>query len=162
MDQTPAIPELGPGHFDFTNPDRLFPATVAESRLHLWNPGDPVAHLGTRILIGVATWSGYDMRLLDVIDEALEKTNGNTPLVEVFNAGSLTSQEAFQDYIPGIGEVVQVPVVGIWHDGRIVERASGYAARDLVARMSGSSSDGVVQDIDAWRRHRYESQFQRH
>jgi hypothetical protein len=150
MDQTPPIPGKGPGHFDFSNPDRLFPAVVGESPFRLWKPGDPIARQGTRILIGVATWSGYDMQLLDMLEEALSRAK-DAPLVEVFNAGILTSAEAFEDYIPGLPPPMQMPVVGVWQDGVLTERAEGYFARDLVARMFGSSSDAVVAALDqAW------------
>lgn len=144
MEQTP---ELGPGRFDFENPDRLFPATVAESRLHLWKPGDPVLGDGMRILIGAATWSGYDMHLLDVIDEALGRMNGNVPRVDVFNAGVLTSLDDFADYIPGLGEIGQLPVAGIWRDGRLTDKASGYFACKLVAPVVGSTADEIVAFI---------------
>lgn len=144
MDQTP---ELGPGRFDFHQPDRLFPAAVAESQLHLWQPGDPIPDRGTWILIGTATWSGYDMHLLDVIDDALSRANGDAPRVDVFNGGVLTSQEAFTDYIPGLGEIGQLPVAGVWRDGRLTEKASGYFACQLVAPMFGSSADGIVNFI---------------
>jgi hypothetical protein len=147
LDLNKHTPKIADGVFDFSARELLFPATVAASRLRLWAPGNPIPDKGTRILLGTATWSGYDMHLLDVIDEALRKMNGKAPLVEVFNAGILTSQDAFEHYIPGIGEVLQMPVVGVWHDGRLVERASGYAARDLAARMFGFSSDQIVDFI---------------
>jgi hypothetical protein len=147
LDLNEHTPKIADGVFDFSARELLFPATVAASRLRLWSPGDPIPDTGTRILIGTATWSGYDMRLLDVIDEALGHMNGRAPVVEVFNAGSLTRQEAFDDYIPSIGEVLQMPVVGVWQDGRLVEQASGYAARELVARMFGSTSDEIVEFI---------------
>jgi hypothetical protein len=147
LDLKDQVPELGPGRFDFQNPDRLFPAAVAESRLHLWKPGDPIADRGTRILVGAATWSGYDMHLLDVIDEALGRMNSNAPRVDVFNAGALTSQEAFADYIPELGEIGQLPVAGIWRDGRLTEKAFGYFASKLVAPIFGTTAEEIVKFI---------------
>jgi hypothetical protein len=147
MHQTPPIPEKGPGCFDFSNPDRLFPAAVGESPFRLWKPGDPIARQGTRILIGVATWSGYDMQLLDMLEEALSRAT-DVPLVEVFNAGILTSMDEFYKYILEVPDVFHTPAVGVWRDGVLTERAAGYAARDLVARMFGFSSDAVVAAVD--------------
>src|SRR5947209_2157627 len=111
---------LATGVWDFAEPDERFPAAVADSRLRLWSLGDPIPERGTRLLIGAATWSGYDMRLLDVIDDALARLGDGAPRVDVFNAGILTSQEEIQRYVPGIGPVLQMPVVGVWRDGRLV------------------------------------------
>jgi|SRR4051812_24058167 hypothetical protein len=146
IDQTPPIPGQGPGHFDFSNPDRLFPAAVSESRLRLWKPGDPIPARGLRLLFGTATWSGYDMHLLDVIDQALAEKAHDAPTVEVFNAGNLTSVEDFEKYIPGL-EAHHTPVLGIWQDGRLVERQYGYHAGDRLARMFGTSADAIVEFV---------------
>src|SRR5438270_606566 len=139
LDLNEFVPRYPDGAPDFSARELGFPATIAASQLRLWKPGDPIPNRGTRILIGAAVWSRYDMLLLDLIDTALE--NGDGPHVDVFNAGILTSQDAIQDYISGIGEVLQVPAAGVWREGVLVERASGFAGRDLIARMFGSSSD---------------------
>jgi hypothetical protein len=140
-------PKVSDGMPDFAARELRFPATVAASRLRLWEPGDPIPNRGTRVLVGAAVWSRYDMLLLDLIDEALRNWNAGAPHVDVFNAGILTSQKAIEDYIPGIGEVLQMPAVGLWHDGRLVKSASGYEGRDLVAQMFGSSSDEIVDQV---------------
>ena len=146
IDQTPPIPGRGPGHFDFSNPDRLFPAVVAESHLRLWKPGDPIPAHGLRLLFGTATWSGYDMHLLDVIDKTLSEQGGDAPIVEVFNAGNLTTVEEFEKYIPGL-EAHHTPVLGIWQGGRLIERQFGYHAADRLARMFGTSADEIVDYV---------------
>jgi hypothetical protein len=127
--------------------DRLLPAFVKNSPFQFWQPGDPVPQRGVFVLLGVATWSGYDMQLLDILEEAMA-TPGDYPTVAVFNAGILTSMEAFYDYIPGVPDVFHTPAVGVWHDGVLTENAEGYLARDLVARMFGSTSDAVVAALD--------------
>jgi hypothetical protein len=95
------------------------------------------------VLLGVATWSGYDMQLLDTLHDAMSRP-GDYPSVALFNAGILTSMDEFYKYIPGVPFVFHTPAVGIWRDGVLTERAEGYAGRDLVARMFGSSSDAIV------------------
>jgi hypothetical protein len=95
------------------------------------------------MLFGTATWSGYDMHLLDVIDQALADRGGDLPMVEVFNAGILTTIDDFEKYIPGL-EAHHTPVLGIWEDGRLVERQFGYHAGDRIARMFGTTADEVV------------------
>jgi hypothetical protein len=133
------------------DPGHAFEVAVAHSRLRLWKPSDPIADRGIRVLVGTATWSGYDMRLLDVIDEALARMGTDAPLIEVFDASYLPSQEAYRDYIPGLPMVFHTPVAGVWHDGVLRERAEGYDARELVARMFGSSSDEIVEFVRRFR-----------
>ena len=44
-----------------------FPECVKNSEMHLWQPGQPIAAHGRRLLIGVATYSVYDLKLLDLV-----------------------------------------------------------------------------------------------
>jgi hypothetical protein len=127
--------------------DRLLPSFIQDGPFRLWEPGDPIPQRGVFALLGVATWSGYDMQLLDALQEAMSRP-GNYPDVALFNAGILTSMDEFYKYIPEVPEVFHTPAVGVWRDGVLTERAEGYAARDLVARMFGSSSDAVVAAVD--------------
>ena len=87
------------------------------------------------------------MQLLDTLQEVTAHKH-QYPAVAVFNAGNLTSQEAIAEHIPGIGLVLQMPVAGVWRDGVLTQRAEGYVARDLVARMFGTSSDAVVEALN--------------
>src|SRR5438045_3293522 len=83
--------------------DRQFPATVAEGPFRLWRPGDAVSSAGVRVLVGIATWSGYDMRLLDLIAEGLGGAAGT--VVEVFNTSDCRQHADFKKYIPDMGNV---------------------------------------------------------
>ncbi|HJT76734.1 MAG TPA: hypothetical protein VJ739_05985 [Gemmataceae bacterium] len=121
--------------------EREFPAAVAGSSLRLWRPGDPLSDHGTRILIGIATWSGYDMRLLDVVEEGMAR--GSAPAVAVFNTSDCRTQDDFNKYVPGLGAVYQTPVVGIWQDGRLEWSGQGAEARERVARLFGSGPDEI-------------------
>ncbi len=136
---------------DPTWADRQLPDLVAASPFRPWKPDDPIPQHGVRVLIGVATWSGYDMRLLDVIAETIARDPGKAPTVEVFNTAACKQHSDFREYIPKLGDVLQVPVVGVWRDGRLEKWGEGYAARDLAARMFGSSSDEVVAYVTNWR-----------
>ena len=128
-------------------PDRLLPTYLRDAPFRLWTLGDRIPNKGVFILLGVATWSGYDMQLLDTLQERMDVKRDH-PTIGIFNAGILTSQDAIQEYVPGAPFVFHTPVVGVWRDGVLTERAEGYAARDLVARMFGSSSDAVVAALD--------------
>src|SRR5438270_3756832 len=83
----------------------LFPRAVAQSpRLKLWGRDDPVPATGRFLLIGVATWSGYDMRLLDVV----EQSPGGPDVIGVFDTAECKSDADFEARIPGIGDVYAV------------------------------------------------------
>src|SRR4051812_43725383 len=67
----------------------LFPGFVERSpKLHL-RTGQPIPTNGSWLLLGVATWSGYDMNLLDLIEEVPD----NGVRVEVFDVDSITTKE---------------------------------------------------------------------
>lgn len=130
--------------------DRQFPAFVASSPFRLWRPGDPIATRDNRYLIGVATWSGYDMRLLDVLAEALAAHPNDPPVVEVFNTADCRHEQDFDRYIPGIGVVSHTPVVGFWHNGELAASAQGHAAREFIAGMFDLRSAEIVASVQDW------------
>jgi hypothetical protein len=130
--------------------DRQFAALVEASPFRLWRPGDPIPPHGVRILIGVATWSGYDMRLLDVIAEALAHGSAGGSVIEIFNTADCRQLPDFRQYVPRLRQVSHTPVVGVWRDGQLVESKEGYEARDLVARMFGSGSAEIVEYVQDW------------
>ena len=120
------------GSFPTDRRRELFPGFVERSpALHLWSPGQPIADRGPRLLIGVATWSGYDLNLLDLIEE--EPTGAVR--VDVFDIGTCTDFAAIQEYIPGLESPMQTPFVGYWVDGRLVECETGHAGRELINRV---------------------------
>lgn len=122
----------------------LFPGFVERSpKLHLWSTDQPTPAHGPRLLIGVATWSGYDLNLLDLIEEAPD----NGVRVDVFDVDSLASPDELARAVPGIPNL-QTPFVGFWIDGKLVESASGFEARKLVARVCGLDLAEVEQRMN--------------
>jgi hypothetical protein len=110
----------------------FFPQLVERSRkLHLWSPGQPTSQTGQRILIGIATWSGYDLALLDLIEDAF-----TAPIrIDVFDTTVCRTEADLEGYIPGLDSGPQTPFVGLWENGRLVETAAGSSGRQLVARV---------------------------
>jgi hypothetical protein len=105
--------------------------------------------IGRRLVIGVAVWSNYDLRLLDLVNEAV--TAGKQPdlHVAVFNIDELSSPAELQRIFPGIGEVFQTPAVGYWEAGQLKETASGFAGRQLVGRLLGFDPKLVLEQSAA-------------
>lgn len=117
-----------PGQIYADDRSAVFPEVVSHSpRLRLWDKNAGVPSSGRFLLVGVATWSGYDMKLLDV----LESTPGGPEVIGVFDTADCRSNEDFEARIPGIGTVFQTPVVGLWENGHLVASASGHAARKI-------------------------------
>ena len=106
----------------------LLPAAVASTRMSMWSPGEAFAMNGARVLIGVAVYSLYDLDLLDV----LESNSLGHDSVQVFNVNSCATMSDFEQYVPGIGNVFQTPVVGFWQDGQLTHRDTGASARDWI------------------------------
>jgi hypothetical protein len=130
---------------DPQNDESAFAERLHESPFHLWKPGDPIPDRGTRMLLGLATWSGYDMHLLDVISESMmRETPTSVSRVDVFDTAQCNEAADFRKYIPKLRHVTHTPVVGIWRDGHLHEAKEGYAARDLAAGLFGSSSAEIV------------------
>ena len=132
--------------------DQRFPELVASSSFHLWRPGDPIIFKdNVRLLVGVATWSGYDMRLLDVIAEAIRRKSVVPPVVDVFNTVGCQRAEDFARYIPGLHEISQTPVAGFfWQEEQFSTSYQGHAARQTVAKIFGSTSAEIVAFVEDW------------
>jgi hypothetical protein len=135
---------------DPTWADRQFPDLVASSPFHLWRPGDPIPEQGVRHLIGVATWSGYDMRLLDVIAEAIRLNALNLPAIDVFNTADCQSAEDFARYIPGLNEVSHTPVWGFWRDGQLYSFVQGHSAREGLAKFFDTTASEIIAFVQDW------------
>ena len=95
----------------------------------------PAPKSGVFLLIGAATWSGYDMDLLDRIEDTLRFVKPKNLTLGAFDFDECDSHEAFEKRIPGIGDVLQSPVVGLWVDGKLVQSATGFEARQLAERI---------------------------
>jgi hypothetical protein len=130
---------------DHFPPDRrgeLFPGVLAQSqRLHSWVAGQPIRPAGRYLLIGVVTWSGYDMKLLDRIETATDALSTTALRIDVFDADALGSIAAIERLIPGVNVRAQTPFVGYWVDGVLTEVAAGAWGRRLVAKVCGLDPD---------------------
>jgi hypothetical protein len=116
-------------------PDRrgeFFPDTVDRSRqLRLHKCGEPIPTTGAYLLIGVATWSDYDMKLLDLIDN-LPRSGVR---IELFDSDQFKSIAEIEALIPGINVMAQTPFVGYWVHGVLTEVAAGALGRRLIAKV---------------------------
>jgi hypothetical protein len=121
-----------PGQIYADDRSALFPNVVSRSpRLKLWPVSEPVPTTGTFLLIGVATWSGYDMKLLDV----LEHLPDGPDVIGVFDTDECRSADDFEKRIPGIGLPYQTPGVGLWQDGQPVASGWGHEGRKLICQI---------------------------
>jgi hypothetical protein len=108
-----------------------FPDAVTRSSLHLWKPGDPISTLKYRLIVGVATYSTYDLQLLDRIDD-YARSHIETLWIDVFSWLDCLSLEQIAQYVPGLAQVYHTPISGLWENGAFVKGESGKPARDLI------------------------------
>lgn len=121
-----------PGDIYADDRSEVFPDVVRDCpRFKLWDPTDAVPSRGTHLLVGTATWSGYDMKLLDLLAQAA----GGPAVIGVFDTNDCRSIEDFRRRIPGIELPYQTPVVGVWRDGRLEAAEWGYKGRQLAAQV---------------------------
>jgi len=106
-----------------------FSKRVQDSGMKLWEPGDSIQHRGKRFLIGVAEFSREDLELLDAL---FELSDGSQ--LDVFMLSKCKSQSDIERYVPDVGPVYQSPVVGIWEDGILVAKASGWQAKQILTK----------------------------
>ncbi|HET6575161.1 MAG TPA: hypothetical protein VFG68_16255 [Fimbriiglobus sp.] len=134
-----------PGQIYADDRSALFPDVVRQSpRLRLWCRDEPAPGVGRFLLVGVATWSGYDMKLLDLI----EQTPDGPEVVGVFDTAECKSDADFEARSPGIGTVYQMPAVGLWEDGKLVARGWGHEGRLIVFRACGIDPDQMRELLD--------------
>ncbi len=131
-----------PGKIHADERSALFPRVVESSPvLELWAAGRAIPTRGSFLLLGVATWSGYDMKLLEEIEAARPDSVG------VFDIDEAQSDD-FSDRIPGLVGVAQGPVAGLWKDGRLIEFGSGHDAREIAFRACHLNLDKIADRLD--------------
>jgi hypothetical protein len=111
-----------------------FASVAGKSHMKIWQPGETFPRNGVRLLIGVATYSVPELEMLDNLEAQLSRLRTGHEIVHLFNVLDCAKAEDFERYVPGIGKVYQTPVLGLWEDGVLKERAQGKAARDLVTQ----------------------------
>ena len=116
---------------------------LAKSNLHFWNLGDAIVSNGTRFLLGVVTWSLYDLRLLDALNLALSEGN-RTEHIDIFNLDSCQTKEEVLLFVPNLGKMIHPPVVGVWRDGQQVQQNWGAAGRDILVETFALDGKEIV------------------
>jgi len=109
---------------------------LIERRILVWHLGDSIPKASRRVLIGIVPWSAYDLRLLDSLTRACARADDSREQLEIFDVDAAGRASGGYDYlertIPGIGKIFQTPVVGVWENGILTQKASGAAGRDLI------------------------------
>ena len=100
--------------------------------IRLWHFGEPFSREGRRIFIGVATYSLPEMRALDALIDAASHASPINGAIDVFDTAECRNLEDLRQLVPGIGPSLHTPIVGVWEDGVLREKASGAEARKLL------------------------------
>ncbi len=121
----------------------VLPERVKASNFDWW-PTDAVPNgTGNRLLIGVAIWSGSDLTMLDLLENAVLRGKPASVPVGVFDIDQLLPAD-LERLLPGLGVVHHSPVVGFWERGELVEKACGFQAREIVSRLFGLDPKDMI------------------
>ncbi len=85
-------------------------------------------------MVGVATWSLYDLSLLDALDQFVTEEYCRVDRIDVFNLDRLERGD-FEQYLPGLGKVLGTPVAGHWENGILGDKGFGWQAIRLVSDL---------------------------
>lgn len=121
---------------------------LSATGLNTWHLGDPVLTAGQRVLIGIAAWSAYDLRLLDALSQVRPDKVGAQERIDILDIDAASRASGGWDYfehmIPGIGQVFHTPLVGIWENSTLTQKGSGAVGRDLIIDRYGLSRDQII------------------
>jgi hypothetical protein len=131
-------------HFPPDSRGQRFPDIVSSSRrFHLFVRGQSIPTSGRVLIVGVVTWSGYDMKLLDRIDSLPD----DDLHIEVFDSDTFRTASEVETLIPGINVYAQTPFVGYWVDGVLKDFAAGAFGRKLIANIIGVDPDELNRSV---------------
>jgi len=125
----------------------LFRSGVEGTALNWWAPGEPLPSEESFVLVGVVVWSGYDMNLLDLLNDAVVSTPDRELTAYVFDADLIRSEAEFEAIFPGLGLAHHTPMVGYWKGGALLETGCGYLGRQIVARLFGIDDSLVLKRV---------------
>jgi hypothetical protein len=103
---------------------RLFPSVVKTSHLEQRVPGGPVPCGGKYVILGVATYSRDDLRLLDDLEAAYPQWE-KTWKVAVFDVLECKDMAEMRRYLPPFVMVTQTPAVALWDGGKPTASQTG-------------------------------------
>jgi hypothetical protein len=115
---------------------RRFPSIVQKSHLGQRDPGDAIPSSGKYAIIGIATYSPDELRLLDEVETAYPRW-GTTSRVAVFDVMECKDMEDVKKHIPAFATVVQTPVVALWDGGKLVSAQTGLRMTREVLQDAG-------------------------
>ena len=111
-----------------------FPSIVKRSHLERRVVGDPVPCNGKYIIIGIASYSPRDLRLLDEVDAAYRLWK-DVAKVAVFDLMECRDRNDVERFLLNSADVKQTPVVEIWDGGQLMTFQTGLPRRTRFCRV---------------------------
>jgi len=131
-------PDLSIGKQQRLAIEQLREMVSQSATMNYFRLGDSIFVKGTRILLGVGGYFLADLRLLDALNDILSEISFPSIRVDVFEVQDVADLSDFkmsdyEKYIPGIGRF-DIPIVGVWEDGVLAQKAFGAAAREVLTQ----------------------------
>jgi hypothetical protein len=104
----------------------------------MWSSSVGPSPVGEYILVGVMMSCLYDLRLLDAVEDAMQRNPAYCPQVATVDWSDLrlTVLEPFGPIL-ALTDVYHSPVVCVWLDGKMTAMQTGYRGRDLICEKFG-------------------------
>jgi hypothetical protein len=109
---------------------RRFPELLHERGFSILLPHAFKNRSGSWLALGTATWSGYDLELLDRLAPFVGHMS-----IWVFDVADVPSKDHFVNFVPNLSRVFQTPVVGHWVNGELMFSGWGFEAREYVLTL---------------------------
>lgn len=119
-------------------PSDLFPEIVSQSGFSMWSLNVGPSPFGEYILVGVMMSCLYDLRLLDAMEDTMQRDPAYCPHVATVDWSDLrlTVLEPNGPKL-ALTDVYHSPVVCVWVDGKITAMQTGSHGRELICEKFG-------------------------
>jgi len=132
-------------HMGGPYPADFFPEAVSQSCFSMWSPDIGPSRIGEYILVGVMMSCLYDLRLLDAIEDAIQRDSTYCPQVATVDWSDLRLN-ILEPFGPALAltDVYHSPVICIWTDGKMSTTQTGSRGRDLVCEKFGIDMETIM------------------
>jgi hypothetical protein len=98
--------------------------------------GPPTAPKRDGVLLGLAFYSLPDLQFLDdIVIRSRNTSDSHEMRIDVFDVLSCKSMQDFESLFPGLEPVTVTPVIGIWRNGKLMEKGFGFRETRRISQI---------------------------
>lgn len=115
---------------------RLFTSVLQQSHFKKRSVGQAIPNHGKYVIIGVASYSQAELRLLDELEANHLRWDDGYEIV-VFDMMECKNMADIVQYVPPFTKVVQTPVIAVWDRGSVAATQTGLHGTREVLQKAG-------------------------